>query len=282
MPTTDQRGPWMNEPTIGVLHPGAMGAQVAATCRRSVVWCSAGRSAATRDRAVAAGLADVGTLADLVERSDAIVSVCPPGEALAVADEVASLGFDGLYVDANAIAPATAREVAARFDRFVDGGIVGPPPTAPGSTRLYLSGAEAADVAAWWESSELDARVVDGGAGAASALKMAYATWTKVAGALLLDVRALARAEGVESALLGEWGISQPGTEERSRGTAAGVAPKAWRFVGEMEQIARSFDDAGLPEGFALGAAEVYRRLSSFKDGGAAPIDEVLDALLEP
>ena len=216
----------------------------------------------------------------MCERSDIVVSVCPPGEALAVADEVAAVGFGGVYVDANAVAPATARAVAGRFIRFVDGGIVGPPPDRPGSTRMYLAGGDAEMVAQLWAGSALDVRVIDGEAGAASALKMAYATWTKVSAALLLDVRALARAEGVEQDLLAEWAISQPDAESRSVATAAGVAPKAWRFVGEMEQIAATFGGAGLPDGFALGAAELYARLERFKDTPGVSVDEVLAELL--
>lgn len=265
---------------VGVLHPGAMGVSVAAACTADVLWCSEGRSPATRERAAASGLTDAGSLTALATAADVIVSVCPPDQATAVADEVAALGFGGIYVDANAVSPATARSIGARFERFVDGGIVGPPAHRSGTTRLYLSGDDAASVAELWAGSALDARPIDGGPGAASALKMAYATWTKVAGALLLDVRALARSEGVEQALLDEWAISQPGTAERSEGTARGVAPKAWRFAGEMDEIAATFADAGLPSGFADGAGELYRRLASFKDRPDVTLDDVLDALL--
>ena len=269
--------------TVGLLHPGAMGATVGAACRADVIWCRDDRSAATGARAEAAGLRAVGRLEELVERSDLIVSVCPPAEAVRVADEVAATGYRGPYVDANAIAPSTARRIAERFDRFVDGGIVGPPAERPGTTRLYLSGDDAGidRIAALWADTALDAVTIDGGPGAASALKMAYATWTKVSSALLLDVRALARAEGVEQALLREWGLSQPGTTERSARTAAGVAPKAWRFMGEMDEIARSFRDAGLPAEFADGAGRVYERLSTFKDDPDVTLDAVLRALLE-
>jgi 3-hydroxyisobutyrate dehydrogenase-like beta-hydroxyacid dehydrogenase len=252
-----------------------MGATVGAACTATVSWCSAGRSSTSRSRAERAGLQDVGTLRSLVDTSDVIVSVCPPSEALAVAGSVAELGFDGLYVDANAIAPSTARSIGDKFARFVDGGIIGPPATQSGTTRMYLSGEEAATVAELWVGSALDVRVIDGGAGAASALKMAYATWTKVSAALLLDVRALAAAEGVEEPLLAEWAISQSGTAERSAGAARGIAPKAWRFTGEMDQIATTFADAGLPDGFARGAAGIYERLVSFK--GAEPSDVTLD-----
>lgn len=277
---------------VGVLHPGAMGASVAAAVRRStadgaarvVLWCSDGRSDATRERADAAGCLEADDLADLVERCGTIVSVCPPGEALAVADGVAALGFAGLYVDANAVSPATARAIADRFEHVVDGGIIGPPAHTAGTTRLYLSGERAAEAAALWADSPLEARVVDGPVGAASALKMAYATWTKASSAMLLAVRALARAEGVEEALLAEWEISQPGTDRRSEATARATAPKAWRFDGEMVEIAETFESAGLPPGFGDAAREVYARLAGFRgrtgDEPDATLDDVLSALL--
>lgn len=266
--------------TVGLLHPGAMGATVGAACGVEVVWAGRGRSAVTARRAIEAGLVDAGDLAGVVARSDVIVSVCPPEAAVAVADQVARCGFDGIYVDANAVAPATARSIAARFDRFVDGGIIGPPAVRAGTTRLYVAGEDAADVVALWAGSVLDVRDVDGGAGAASALKMAYATWTKVSAALLLDVRALARAEGVEVALLEEWALSQPGTAERSEATAAGVGPKAWRFTGEMREIAAALEAAGLPAGFATAAAELYERIAALKDADAVDLDRVLRELL--
>ncbi len=269
---------------VGVLHPGVMGATVAGNCTATAWWCSEERSPASAARARRWGIGDAGTLAALAERSDVIVSVCPPAEALAVADAVASLRFGGVYVDANAIAPSTARTIATRFERFVDGGIIGPPAERPGTTRMYLSGPSAIDVAGLWSETALDVRPIEGGPGAASALKMAYATWTKVASALLLDVRALAAAEGVEAALLEEWALSQPGTTERSEGVARGVAPKAWRFVGEMEEIETAFADAGLVSEFAVGAADLYRRLMDFRDADPGEIDiaSVLAAILRP
>ncbi len=264
---------------VGLLHPGAMGATVGGACRVDTWWVPADRSGATTARAAEHGLRAAGSLAELVERCDVIVSVCPPAAAPDVAAEVADAGFDGIYVEANAIAPATTRAIAARFDRFVDGGIVGPPAMRAGTTRLYLAGHESTSVAALWDGSLLEARVLDGPVGAASALKMAYATWTKVSTALLLDVRALARVEGVEAALLAEWELSQPGTAERSERSATGVAPKAWRFVGEMEQIAATFRDDDLPAGFAEGAIELYTRLAGLQDTDGATLDEVLDLI---
>ena len=157
-----------------------------------------------------------------------------------MASAVAEAGFQGLYIDANAISPATARAIAERFEHFVDGSVIGPPAHKRGTTRLYLSGSRAAEVAAWYDGSALDARVIGEEQGAASALKMAYASWTKIGSAMNLAIRALAQAEGVDAALVDEWNISQPGMVDRSELVAAAVSPKAWRFTGEMEQIAAS------------------------------------------
>ena len=252
----------MTETTIGLLHPGEMGAAVGkclAGAGHRVLWVPEGRGAATRERAEAAGLTGV-PFADIVTRSDVIVSVCPPAAALDTARLVS--GFGGIYLDANAIAPATAGEVAAVVTDggadYVDGGIVGPPPAAPGNTRLYLSGPRAAKVQALFGGTNVDARVVPP-PGAASAVKMAYASWTKGSAALLLAARALARAEGVEPALLEEWGMSQPGLEKRWDGADRAAAAKGWRWVGEMEEIAAAMAAAGLPEGFHQAAAEIYR-----------------------
>ena len=256
----------MSDITIGLLHPGEMGAAVGqclAGAGHRVLWAPDGRSAATRERAEAAGLTGCG-LAGIIDRSDLIVSVCPPGAALAVAREVA--GFGGIFVDANAISPDTARRVAAIVEAggaaYVDGGIIGTPPVAPGFIRLYLSGPRAGEVRALFDGTEVDARLV-GPTGTASAVKMAYASWTKGSAALLLAARALARAEGVEETLLAEWAISQRGLEDRSAGAAGSAAAKGWRWIAEMEEIAAAMAAAGLPEGFHQAAAEIYRQYSA-------------------
>lgn len=263
-----------------VLHPGAMGAAVAAACRGRVLWASRGRSASTRARAAAAGLTEAADLDGIVGRADTVISVCPPHAAEEVAASVAAAGFDGLYVDANAVSVATAERIAAWFEHFVDGGIIGPLAVAPGTTRLYLSGAGAAEVAARFEGSMLDARTVPGGPGAASALKMAYAAWTKGTSALLLAVAALARASGVDGPLAREWELSQPGLGDRLTAVAAGEVPKAWRWSGEMAEIADTFAAAGLPDGFHRAAGAVYCRLEGFKDAAGLEAADALAALL--
>ena len=264
--------------TIGVLHPGEMGSGVAASAKAAgarVLWVSEGRGAATRKRAEAEGLEDVGTLARLAREAQVILSVCPPASAMDLAKEVAARRFTGIYVDGNAIAPATTRKVGEIMTgagaTYIDGGIVGPPPRKPGVTRLYLSGSGAHDVAAMLNGGLLEAIALDGPIGAASAVKMAYAGWNKTQQALLMAVRAYAMREGVDEALLREWAISQPELTKRSENAVAGTARKAWRFVGEMEELAAAFAAAGVPGQFHDAGAEVYRRLAGWKDSPTPP-----------
>jgi 3-hydroxyisobutyrate dehydrogenase-like beta-hydroxyacid dehydrogenase len=252
-------------PTVGILHPGEMGAALAGVLaqRTAVLWASDGRSAATRRRAEAAGLQDAGSVAQLAARSDVAISVCPPHAALAVAETMA--GFGGIYVDANAVAPTTCQTIASCVEAggatYVDAGIIGPPPQRAGTTRIYLSGAAAEDVAGIFAGSALEPIVLDGPAGAASALKLAYAAWSKGAQALLLVSRALARAGGVEDALAAEWEASQPELPERARYSAYMTARKGWRWIGEMNEIVRMLEDAELPAGFHEAAAELFGRV---------------------
>ena len=269
---------------IGLLHPGEMGAAVGRCLTgrgHEVLWASEGRGPDTAARARAAGLADAGTVAGLARRAEVIISVCPPHAALDVAWAVH--GFGGLYVDANAISPGTAREVAQMMTesggRYVDGGIIGSPPARPGTTRLYLSGADAGQMAELFAGTPLDARVISGSATAASAVKMAYAGWTKGSAALLLGLRALAREQGVEDALLAEWELSLPELPGRSQGAAQSALAKGWRWVAEMEEIAATMAAAGLPDGFHQAAAEIFRRSPRDSQAAGAELDRVLKAL---
>jgi 3-hydroxyisobutyrate dehydrogenase-like beta-hydroxyacid dehydrogenase len=269
----------MSEAIVGLLHPGEMGAAVGrclTTRGHTVLWASQGRGPATAERAAAAGLTDVGTVAELTGRAGIIFSVCPPHAALEVARSVA--GFSGLFVDANAIAPETTRSVAAVLSaggtgaagtgatRFADGGIIGPPPqpgadpAARNGTRLYLAGESAAEVAALFAGTPVGAQVVNGGIGAASAVKVAYAAWTKGSAALLLAARSLAHQERVEGTLLEEWALSQPELVRRLQHAARSAVAKGWRWEAEMTEIAAAMAAAGLPDGFHLAAADIFRR----------------------
>ena len=265
-----------------LLHPGAMGASLGAALRgngHAVGWVGEGRTEATATRAREADLTRVDGLEEAVGAVDRVLSVCPSHAAVAVAEAVVAAGFQGTYVDANAVSPDTARRIGAIVgDGFVDGGIVGPPAWRPGVTRLYLSGAGAEAVAGWFAGTLVDARPV---AGSASALKMCYAAFTKGSSALILAIRALAEREGVTEALLDEWALSQPGLPERSARTAGATSAKAWRFEGEMREIAATFRGAGLPDGFHQAAAEIYARMSPLKDATDVDVERVITHLLK-
>jgi 3-hydroxyisobutyrate dehydrogenase-like beta-hydroxyacid dehydrogenase len=279
----------MTVETIGLLHPGDMGSGIGAALVEAgytVTWASAGRSSASVHRATSAHLVDVGTVDAMIDRCQLIVSICPPAQAVAVANEVA--GFGGLYLDANAIAPATAHRVAGVIQsgggRYVDGGIIGGPPTSTYGPRLYLSGPAAPEMGELFAGTPVDARVLSEDQTAASGVKMCFAAWTKGTSALLLGIRALAIAKGVEGPLLDEWHTSLPELDRRSLTAGQQAATKGWRWVGEMEEIAATFRSAGLPDGFHLAAADIFGRPHRDEQAGAdqATLSSVLEALRSP
>ena len=275
----------MEHTRIGLLHPGQMGSAVGAALAQAghrVLWVSTDRSPESRQRAAAAGLEDAGTLEALAAQAEVILSICPPHAAPDVAEQVAARGFTGIYADCNAISPHRTRAVetiiAGAGATYVDGGIVGGPPAGgPPRTSLYLSGAAAARVAACFPAEALHAVVLSDRIGAASALKMCYAANTKGTSALFAAILALAEQEGVRDALERQWGESLTASAHKR---AADSALKAWRFVGEMHEIAATFAESGLPGGFHAAAAEIYERLAPFKGRTEPPgLSDVLDTL---
>ncbi len=271
---------------IGLIHPGAMGASIGAAARsnqHTVLWASSGRSADTVKRAERGNLEDVGSVSALVEASEIVLSVCPPSAAGDVAREVLEHGFTGIYVECNAISPDRTRAiqqiVVSAGAEYVDGGIVGGPAWTPeAGTNLYLSGPRAQEVAACFSGSPLGVPVVSDRIGAASAVKMGYAAYTKGTTALLTAILGMVEKEGVRANLANQWGDEF--TAQTIRRVCANTA-KAWRFEGEMYEIADTFRGAGLPGDFHQGAAQVFKRLANFKDHSEPPsIEAVLDMLL--
>ncbi len=240
-------------------------------CR--VLTCLAGRSERTRALAAEAGIEDGGGLAAVAGAADIILSILPPAEAPGLARAVAAGPVSGkgrLFVDCNAVAPATAlaigRTVSAAGFAFVDGGIVGrPPPAAPpragnGATRLYVSGPEAGRLA-FLEDDRLAVRGLGPEPGRASALKMCYAALTKGSWTLFAALSTAAHRLGVAEALDREFSESQAAVRERQRAMLPRLPLDAGRWIGEMEEIAATFDAAGLPGGFHRAAADMFRLL---------------------
>lgn len=274
---------------IGILHPGDMGVSIAASAKNSghaVYWASAGRSPETRARAEKVGLLDAGSLSQMVATCPVIISVCPPDAAEEVAKSVLALGFTGLYLDANAIAPQRAERIAATLAAagatYVDGSIIGGPAWKPNSTWLYLSGESAAKTAAFFEAGPLETRLLGTAISQASALKMCFAAYTKGTTALLAGILAAAEALDVRTALETQWAYDGSDFAEQTQQRVRRVTAKAWRFAGEMEEIAATLQGAGVPGDFHTAAAEVYRRMADFKDAAETPaLEAVLAAILE-
>jgi 3-hydroxyisobutyrate dehydrogenase-like beta-hydroxyacid dehydrogenase len=278
----------MPSETIGILHPGAMGISVAASALQSghqVCYASEGRSEATRARASEHHLHDLATLTELCQRCAIIISVCPPHAAEDVAQQVIEHGFNGLYLDANAISPQKAIHIgeilASAGITFVDGGIIGGPAWDPGETWLYLSGKDAKRIANCFSASLLETSIIGDEIGKASGIKMCYAAYTKGTTALLASILALSEAQGVREELMDQWERDWPGFSTQTESRARRVTAKAWRFAGEMDEIAATFESADLHGGFHRAAGEIYRRLAHFKGAEEQPeLDAVLTALL--
>jgi 3-hydroxyisobutyrate dehydrogenase-like beta-hydroxyacid dehydrogenase len=249
-----------------------------------VLWASEGRSAHTAERARAAGFEDVHTLDALVESATAIVSVCPPEFAAALAEKVARASFRGLYADLNAISPDSKQAMGHRMEasgaRFVDGGIIGLPPKERGRTWLYLAGPKAEEAASYFTAGPLEVEVLGEHVGKASALKMCYAGWNKGSTALLVTMIAAAREMSVLEELKCAWARGGP-VYANVESSILRAAPKAWRWAGEMREIAATLEAAGLPGGFHHAAEDVYDRLKALKDSGEVRMADVLEHLRE-
>jgi len=257
-------------PTVAIMSPGDMGHAVARLLRHGgarVITALEGRSTRTQALAREAGIEPVPDDRALVRGADLLLSILVPAEAEALAVRIAGAlregGADLLYVDCNAIAPRTAQRIAGVVEgaggRFVDAGIIGGPPKPGGSgPRIYASGRHAGEFARLRDAG-LDVRPIGEEPGQASALKMCYAALTKGTCALMTELSIAAERLGVSEALRAEFAASQPHHLEWMRGWVPGMVPKAHRWIGEMEEIAKTFEGAGLTPSTFEGVAEVYR-----------------------
>jgi 3-hydroxyisobutyrate dehydrogenase-like beta-hydroxyacid dehydrogenase len=275
-------------PVVGIASPGAMGSALGARLRDGgarVVVALDGRSRRTAHFAADAGLEDVGSLATLVASSAVVLSVVPPEAAVDVAAEIAEAvdGASAIVADLNAVSPATARAIASLLGdagiESVDGAISGPPPSAPGTTRIYLSGRQAGAVGTL-PFDGVDTIVVGDDVGLASAVKMCTASVYKGRVALLAQALRTAHAYGVVEHVLGD--LSETGFADRDQtgATLARASAKAWRYVAEMEEIAAAQSAAGLGPELFRAIAAVYGELAE-RAVATAPEDVRDDVALE-
>lgn len=267
---------------VGIPVAGEMGAGIGArlvSAGARVRTITAGRSSATRDRAAAAGMESVEET-DLCA-ADIVLSITPPGVALETARKLApalSGAQNGpVYVDCNAISPETASRVGevivAAGARFADGGIIGMPPVSgkPGPV-IYVSGEAAGEVGTLTDFG-LDIRPIEGGVGAASALKMCYGGLTK--GILGLGAALILAAEraGIADVLHDELQASQQSLLGRFERMLPDAYPKAYRWVAEMEQISSFLESDRAESEIYRGLAGLYERLAADHDGEGVEIE---------
>ena len=276
--------------TVGILSPGEMGAGVGAALRASglsVLTCLAGRSPASQERARAAGIEDTPDLAALVERCDLVLSILVPaharGVAAAVGKAARTAGATTVLADCNAISPQTMQAIEADLAgsgvTLVDGGIVGGPPRNGQGPRVYASGAAAHVLG------ELDGRgidVVDVGPeiGKASAVKMCYAAMTKGTTALRTALLVAARRLEVYDELIAEMEHSQAAALAAAQQGMRRLPNVAYRWIGEMEEIASTFEHVGVTPDFHTGAAQVFREVDAvFGDDDSAELCDLAESV---
>lgn len=271
----------MNIQHIGVVSPGDMGQAVAQTLKAggfTVHTALEGRSARTRALALEAGLNDCGSLDKLVATCDVLLSILNPAAALdnarAAAAAMRATGKRPLFVDCNAVAPQTMGDIAAVIGEAgaecVDGGIIGPPPRGKAGMRLYVSGPHAARLQAL-QTGGITVRVLGERIGDASAIKMCYASYTKGAVALGLEMLMAARRLGVEDALDRELRESAADNRQWILGRCTAMPPKAYRWVPEMQEIAKTTEGTGLTPRILLGAADMYEMIARTALGRESP-----------
>ena len=271
--------------TIGALGLGDMGGAVASVLKKNgfvLLTTLEGRSQATRDSATSRGIEDVGSLDELVRRSDLVLSILAPAEAPAVAGGVAaamaSSGSTPAFADCNAVSPETSKAMAPAIESaggaFIDAGIIGGPPSDAYAPRFYASGPDTSGLA------ELDGKGIDvidvgSGVGRASAIKMCYASQTKGITALQTAMLVAAERLGVYDELVTELSGSQRANLERAEGSLKRLPSVAGRWIGEMDEIAATFEAAGVTGHFHRGAAEMFRLVES---AGLSGGDDARDA----
>ncbi|EYT77974.1 phosphogluconate dehydrogenase [Streptomyces sp. Tu 6176] len=279
----------MDQPTVGILHPGSMGAAVAACAAinaAETLWCKTGRSTASVERAAQFGLTPVPTLTELLDRSDIVISLCPPAAAEDLARDVSGHRFAGVFVEANAINPERVQRIAGLFApdaTVVDGGVVGSPPVGGKTPTLYLSGpADAtARIEALFADTAVQAAVLGTKVGQASALKLSYAAFQKTSRVLVALAVGMAREHGVDQELV-EVASRRTDSYLAEPEYVATTAARAWRWGPELEEAADALAAVGLPPEMLRAAASTLARWDEAKDDGELTLTDALDRLVQP
>ena len=262
----------MSVHTVAILSPGDMGSGVGFALGQNdidVITCLRGRSNRTRQLAAEAHFRDIPTLGLLVEQADLILSILVPDQAVTVAQQVAaamrSSGKHAVYAECNAVSPQTTRKIESIITeaggQYVDGGIIGGSPTRGTPPRFYVSG-EHTDVVAGLDGKGITVKPIGKEVGRASGIKMCYAALTKGTSTLQAALLSAAESMNLTDELIAEFEFSQPDALRQMNNGISRLPPNARRWIGEMLEIASTFEHLGVTPSFHQGAAEMYRLLS--------------------
>lgn len=262
--------------TVGIMSPGDMGSGVGGALKRHglrVVTALDGRSDESKTRADEQGIEDVGSLDEVVKTSDLILSILVPSEAVSfsqdVAESIVRTDSEVAVADCNAVSPATGIKIgeiiSAAGGKYIDAGIIGGSPRTGAVPRIYASG-EHASILGELDGKGISVPVMDGPIGRASGLKMVYAALTKGTAALYASTLMTAKSLGLYSDLISELEMSKTGTLSAMKGVNS-ISTKAFRWIGEMEEIATTFGDAGTSPNTHIGAAETFQKIADSSIG---------------
>ena len=258
--------------TIAVLMPGDMGHATGAVLIQhghDVITCLDGRSDHTKELTASAGFRDVGTLDAIVSEADLVLSILPPAAALGQATDVAGAmdrtGAKPVYVDCNAISPMTTRDIAAVIEAagapYIDAGIIGLAPGHGPGPRFYVSGADTGPMQAL-DGKGFVVKTIGSEPGPASGIKMCYAGLTKGTFTLQTAVLLAAEAQGLTADLREEFEFSQGPTLAAMESRIPKIPADSERWIGEMEEVAKTFAEQGVTPGYHEGAAAIFRILA--------------------
>jgi len=264
--------------SVAILSPGDMGHAIGQLLKENelrVLTCLMGRSNRTKQLSEQAGITDVPNMNDLVEQSDVLMSVtvseAVPGLCREIADAVKATGTDLLFAECNAIAPELSKEMEgvlkAGGARYVDASIIGGPPRNGSSPRVYASGDNASEFEQLRDFG-LDVRNLGPQLGRASGIKMCYAAMTKGTTALHTELLIAAEKMGLTKELMAEFSGGQQAAVTRMEGWIPSMPAKSRRWVSEMEEVEKTFNDLGLTPDIFKGVADMYRMI------GATPLGD--------
>lgn len=269
---------------VGLLSPGDMGhvvGQVLVNHGMPVLTCLKGRSERTRRLAREAGIRAVPTYGDLIRETDMILSILVPAEsenaARAVTQALRDADETTVYVDCNAVSLATSRKIEEIIrgagSRYVDASIIGPPPRKEGVTKFYASGPDAEAFEALSEYG-LDVRSLGPEPGLGKGIKIAYAALTKGLTAISTQLLVSAWSMGLYDSLVELFKEKQAEQYRRMMRAVPSMPHRSRRWVGEMEEISRTFENIGMTPQIYQGAAELYRFV-----GGTPLADETAETV---